>query len=98
MDKKGKIDFHFTFSLSTLEILSEPSPFPSPFPLRPLTPSRFPIWESSWAHRDSRRGSQYGSHFRSSPYSYLSFRLWFPLPETTFQGLEALILLHFEAV
>ena len=74
------------------------SPFPSPFPLRPLTPTRFPIWESSWAHRDSRRGSRHGSRFRSPPYSCLSSRLWFPLSETAFQGLEVLVLLHFEAV
>ena len=73
-------------------------PFPSPFLLRPLTPSRFPIWESSWAHRDSRRGSRHGSRFRSSPCFHLSSRLWFPLSETTFQGLESLVLRHFEAV
>ena len=31
--------------------------FPPPFPLRPPTPTRFPIWESSWIHRGNHRSS-----------------------------------------
>ena len=74
------------------------SPFPSPFPLRPLTPTRFPIWESSWAHRDSRRGFRRGSRFRSSPCFHTSSRLWFPPSETAFQGPDPLVLRRFEAI
>jgi len=57
---RGKFTFPFTSFQALLQVLFSTlytPPFPSPFPLRPPTPTRFPIWESSWIHRGNHRSS-----------------------------------------
>ncbi len=57
LSSKGQNTLTSAFPASSPFLTLYAPPFPSPFPLRPLTPSRFPIWESSWIHRGNHRGS-----------------------------------------